>query len=404
MNKQTFDLVILSMSTYWEWKIRGLSNRNLQILENLRQRPEINKILTIDFLPFTFKRSLRIILKDRKVKLPPFKSKVKGIFQIDKNYYVWSTVLSYLNETRFLQELKILLQDLNFENWILWSYNPMFVQCFNLIEPKLKIFDTVDDWRYHPNYQRYQKRLTQNYQLIDQKSDIIFTVAKDLKNIYQQQKKVHWIPNGVDIDHFQRLDNINIQNQAKRIFQNIKKPIIGYAGIIQERIDFNLIEYLLEKNPNLSFVFLGWVWKGVQKKVENLKSLSRVRTEGLKFKNIYFLGQIKYQDYPYYLNLFDIGIVPHKIDKFTASMNPMKFYEYLAVGLPIISTKVAGTEIFQNQIEVAENKEQFNKKLNFLVCNLKEQKSNKIKKQEFVKEFSWGNRVEEMINKLKIQN
>ncbi|NQU99602.1 MAG: glycosyltransferase, partial [Parcubacteria group bacterium] len=113
-------------------------------------------------------------------------------------------------------------------------------------------------------------------------------------------------------------------------------------------------------------------------------------------KNIYFLGRIKYQELPNYLNNFDIAIIPHKINDFTKSMNPLKLYDYLACGKPIITTPVAGIDNFRDLISIASPKEEFNNKIQEALQN--NNRDLEEKRIDSVRDYSWKSRVNKMMS------
>jgi len=127
----------------------------------------------------------------------------------------------------------------------------------------------------------------------------------------------------------------------------------------------------------------GPVWK--KAKTDRLK----------KMPNVHFLGPISYHDLPELYNYFDIGIIPHQITKFTKSMNPLKMYEYLACGLPVVTTPVAGTDQFRKFIKVAETRTDFIAALKHYLADPGDQVE-KEKRRQAVRGHSWQNRLDRM--------
>jgi len=129
---------------------------------------------------------------------------------------------------------------------------------------------------------------------------------------------------------------------------------------------------LANNNPDIDFVLIGWKWGRTDfSKIEN-------------YANVHFLGQKNYEELPQYINKFSVAIIPHKIDQFTKSMNPLKIYEYLAAGKQVVSTPVAGLELFENDIKVGNTKQEFNQHVLDL---LKKNKSNKEGQNKFLNKF-----------------
>lgn len=386
MPQNKFDIIMFCMSSWQEWQKKGIVNRNYHILNNLVRQLLVGKILVCDFLPYTKKRALRSYFEDQllstggKILKRDFTSILR---QVADNFFTYSTIDSAIfSETRVYQKIKKITSLLSFQNIILWSYFPMFVGYFDL-DSKLKIFDAVDNWIEHENFKNYKKRLQENYKIIDKKADLIFTVSKDLFKLFPNNKGVHWIPNGVDVDKFNPAKSGAKFKIKDKKFKDIQGPIIGYVGIIQNRVDMDLIKYLATQNSDKSIVLIGMVWPDAN--VDIIRGL----------KNVYLLGHKSYQELPGFIHQFDVAIIPHKINKFTRSMNPLKLYEYLACGKPVVTTPISGIEKFASLVEVGKTHEEFNQKIKKMLAEDNfEKHSQRI---AAVKKYSWESRVDKML-------
>lgn len=385
---QKFDIIMFNMSEWQDWYKKGIVNRNYHVLHNLLKHPKVNQVLAIDFLPYTKKRALKSYIKNQRMSVGGKtlkKDLTSKLTQLANNFFVYSTVDSIFSEEKVYSKIKRLIQYLDLQNIILWSYFPMFVGYFDKFNSKIKIFDAVDNWIEHPSFSEYKIRLEKNYKIIEEKADFIFTVSKELTKLFSKNKNTHWIPNGVDVEYFQQSTIDDQQSAADSTLKQISKPIIGYVGIIQNRVDIPLIKYLAEKSKDKSIVLIGPTWKELKSEISNLKS-----------QNIYFLGHKPYKEVPAYIQQFDVAIIPHIVNKFTNSMNPLKLYEYLACGKPIVTTPVIGTEEFKNLIEIAQNKEEFDEKIKKVL--MEDQKELAEKRIEAVRKYSWKNKVNKMMS------
>ncbi|MDD5342078.1 MAG: glycosyltransferase [Patescibacteria group bacterium] len=389
--KQPQDILMLAMSSFQEWE-SGIVNRNFHVLKHLLTRPEIGRIVVVDYLPWSLRRGMKSYLESLAFGVKGkvlYRDLTNRLTQVDKSrlgahpdkLFVHSTVDSLVSTSLVRRGFKRTLNKLQIIKPLLWSYLPMFVRPFQEDLYELKVFDAVDDWRNHSSYQTQRDRLETNYRIISQSADVIFTVADDLRILFDSQLKVHWVPNGVDYDRWQ--GRFDFPDDLK----GIPAPIIGYVGVIQNRLDLKMIKAVAEANPEKSFVFVGMVWPEVNKGVFS------------KNLNVHFLGQKPYDDLPKYLTHFHVGIIPHKVDPFTKSMNPLKLYEYLACGLPVVSTPVAGIEMFPDLVRVASDDEYFSQQIEEA---LDEDNENlRLKRREAVKPHTWDTRIETMLNILK---
>lgn len=374
---------MFNMSSFAEWE-EGVSNRNFHVLQQLMQSENIGKIIAVDYLPLTFKRALRnfkenIVLHLKSGEVVK-KSLTSKLTKVSDKLYVYSDVDFFWRPQKTLARLKKITWELNFGDWILWSYLPYVVPYCHNLGQKLTVFEAVDNWLKHSSYQKHASTLKESYKIIKDQADLIFTVSENLLNFFDNQTNVYWIPNGVDWKHYNKHFSL-----VNRDIADIPKPIIGYIGVIQDRVDLDLIAYLAKANPDKSFVLVGPVWS---EQDLTQKALSQ-------YPNIHFLGYKSYQEAPMYIQQFSLGLIPHKKAEFSVTTNPMKMYEYLAAGKPVVASMGAGTENIENFLEIADSYEEFNKKINLLLAedNVKKQNS----RREYVKQHSWVNAVNKML-------
>ncbi|MFH1565368.1 MAG: glycosyltransferase [bacterium] len=396
---QPINIIMFGMSSYTDWE-KGIANRNYHILQTLAKDERVDKIIAVDFLPigFNWKRKLKYFYcnlikgvtacdRDKKICIgngeTRFGDFTSRCYQIKSKIYVYSSIDNLKTVTKELAEIK---KRLGLENLVVWSYNPFISdlgEIKKMLGAKAVVFDAVDDWSKHAVYKRQKNLLNKNYKKIKEEADIIFTVSKELKEqLFGGISKAHWAPNGVDVKHFKKLTE-RVPNSMK----DLKHPIIGYEGVIQDRLDIDLIKYLAKKNPDKSFVFVGWLWRGLDEIINR---------EFASLENVRFTGRKTYDELPDYMHLFDVAIIPHKVNEFTKSMNPLKIYEYLACGKPIVSTNVSGVEEFKDFIKVAENKEEFNQYIGEVLNSDSEEL--KLARLAEVGGRTWEKRVGAMFN------
>jgi glycosyltransferase involved in cell wall biosynthesis len=379
-----FDLIIFNMSNYSEWE-GGVSNRNYHVLKQLQARPEINKILAIDYLPLTLKRAIRIYKEDLVLNLKSGevirRRPTNKLTKVSDKLYVYTDIDFLWRPALTMKRIKKIAIDLNFGDFILWSYYPFIRPYWQLLGQKLTVFDAVDNWLLHSSYQKVKAKLAKCYDIIKDEADVVFTVAKSLLNFFDDQPNVYWVPNGVDLVHYNQ--NFSLVN---RDIADIRKPIIGYIGVIQDKLDMELVKYIAEKNQDKSIVLVGPIWAEQDEARDNL----------MKLPNVHFLGYKTYTEAPMYIQQFDLGIVPHKAGNFSASTNPMKIYEYLACGKPVVSTSNVGSENISDLVAIASDYAEFDKMINQALTLDKDKV--KAQAQEVVKQYSWFNAVNKMLD------
>jgi UDP-galactopyranose mutase len=159
-----------------------------------------------------------------------------------------------------------------------------------------------------------------------QHADLVFTGGASLfKSKRTQHHSVHCFPSSIDFPHFASARTVNDDPEDQ---SNIPQPRIGYAGVIDERLDIDLLREVAEAAPDWHFVLLGPV---VKIDPATLPSAP----------NIHYLGMKSYSDLPRYFSGWRIGMLPFALNEATRFISPTKTPEYLAAGLRVISTPIS---------------------------------------------------------------
>jgi len=176
--------------------------------------------------------------------------------------------------------------------------------------------------------------------------------------------------------------NIDLFSKAFKNNTNYTNTTVGYIGSIDNRLDYELLEYLISNMQDTNFVFVG--------RVVSIKEVGMLS----KYKNVTFHGAREVQDLPGFLENFSVGIIPFVKNQFTKGIYPLKINEYLATGLPVVTTNFSHLEDFENIISVANSKEEFRSKIVYELAHDNEKK--RFTRFEAAKLNSWEERVEEI--------
>lgn len=290
----------------------------------------------------------RIFKRLRKAFAPPRK--------VRDNIYVWSPVplplrrfklIEKLNRWIFEMRLQWYSKKLKLDKPLLWSYSPLTPQYIKHFDRYSNvIYHCVDEIKAQPGMPVSQ--LEQDEKSFLKHVDIVFVTSKKL---LETRKELHnnviYYSNVVDYRHFaQALDTTTaIPDDLQAIMQH--GPVVGFIGAISGyKVDFNLLNKLSSKLPEVQFVLIGKVGEGDP--WTNVNKLKDCR-------NIHFLGARSYSDLPAYLKGFKVAILPCCINEYTESMFPMKFFEYLASGTPVVSTPLPAIAEFADVAALVED-------------------------------------------------
>ncbi|MED4730177.1 glycosyltransferase [Aneurinibacillus migulanus] len=246
----------------------------------------------------------------------------------------------------------------------------------DLLPHKFLWYDVLDQLEF---LSLYDEDMQKKHNAIVEEADIVSYSARNLQSYINHRKEAIYLPNAVCLNDFLN-NNVKVPEKMKQII-NKNKPIIGYFGAIEEWFDTNLIESLAQENPDWQFVFIGKV--GL--------------IEGkLKQNNIHLLGQVPYKELISYASQFDVAIIPFKVNDLTNCVSPVKFFEYCALGIPIVSTPIEEMKQYEREwIKLGEDSSSFTHAIRkFLLEDTRE----KIKEEsiKFLEKHLWSSRVDEI--------
>ncbi len=307
-----------------------LKNRNIIIFSQMqfdgrlestnyimaRQLAKNNNVYYVD-RPFTWKDYIKF--KDTpefKIRKPHFFSSSNSIIQTDTpnlKIIISPPVPSInmlpegklyraavrVNELIVASRLRKVIKQLNIKDYIyINSYNYTYPNFHNLIKPVLTVYHCVD-----PLIEIYQtKHGLISEDIVVKSVDLVICTSKELRNKkLKLNSNSHFIPNAANISHSQKALNPGLP--VAEILSGIKKPVIGYFGNIERRIDYKLLDELLALNPDKNFAFVGPV------------DIDYVDMPAFKEPNAFVKGAVPYDQMPAVLKGFDVAIIPFKKDQ-----------------------------------------------------------------------------------------
>lgn len=185
-------------------------------------------------------------------------------------------------------------------------------------------FDVLDRLDFLDLYNKYSMKI---YSDLLKESDIVSYSASNLKEYVKSRKDAILLENAVNPEDFVINNNEVYPRDLQRILKN-KKKIIGYYGAIEHWFDFNLIKRIDETNK-YNIILIGRVNDSLKKEIRLMK-----------FRNVFFLGIKPFNILKIYGSKFDVAMIPFKVNGLTNSVSPVKFFEYMALKIPVVSSKI----------------------------------------------------------------
>jgi glycosyltransferase involved in cell wall biosynthesis len=290
-----------------------------------------------------------------------------------------------INERLVGKRLQNLVKRLNISNYIyINSYNFSYPTLHKLLRPALTVYHCVD-----PIIEPYQtKHGLISEDILVKSVDMVISTSKELMNKKSLlNKKSFFIPNAANIAH--SLKALDGDLAISPIFDGIRKPIIGYFGAIERRIDYDMVRQLLQLNPEKSFVFIGPI------------DDYYLNENDYKAPNLYLKPAVPYDQLPAVLKGFDIAIIPFKKDEVSNNIFPLKLFEYLGSGKPVVSTNFNPDlqDFTNNCVSFCENAEEFTTALNM---SLKDNIELQQKRLAVAADNTWEHRIVEIQDLLKV--
>ena len=237
------------------------------------------------------------------------------------NKFRW---INKINRSMIAKYVKKCMKKHGFESPVLWCYSPMSGDAVGKIPHSALVYDCVDR---HSAYKGLIDVATVDGMERDlaKSANQVFATASGLfDTLSQYNEDAVMLPNGVNFEHFNSAASGKLE--VPDDMKNLPRPIIGFSGMLQECIDYAAIEEIAKAKPEWSVVLVGGEMPSV-----NLDFLK-------KYPNVHFLGMKPYAQMPAYIAAFDVCLNVFRSGDLAKDVSPLKFFEYLASGKPVVST------------------------------------------------------------------
>lgn len=289
-----------------------------------------------------------------------------------------------INQIRFARFLQKVLNRQKVRNFILWSFRYNSNIVMQNLRPDVAIYHAIGNR--NDDLPLADKSVIDDIEMTTmQTANLVFT-ASDLiyRHLVRMKKETHYAPLGVDykLFHTALANDLLIPEDLAAI----PEPRVGYIGMIEHWLDLDLIEHLAATMPDVSFVFIGRYgpWSGVERL--------------MNYPNVYLLGARSRGSLPTYLKWMSACLIPFKLNELTLHTHPMKIYEYLAAGKPVVSTPIHEVAKFSEFIEIASRPVEFAAKLRQAIGDTDVNRANS--RAEIARHYSWNQRITEMLEQI----
>jgi glycosyltransferase involved in cell wall biosynthesis len=271
-----------------------------------------------------------------------------GTVPVERNLWVLSPVTLPLhnlapvrafNRSSLARSLRSHADALGFKNPLLWTFLPLGVEMIGRLDESLVVYHCVDDYAANPGVP--VKQLREMEERLLAQADFVITTNPVL---YEERKAkaahIRYFGNVADTTHFAPQP----APKTPAALADLPGPLIGYHGNVSGyKTDLPLLTELARANPAWQIVLVGPVgWGDPQTDTSELETLS----------NVHFIGRVAFEDLPAYVAAFDVGLLPLHDNDSTRRSFPMKFYEFMAAGKPIVARDLPAFADYRDRPEL----------------------------------------------------
>lgn len=259
----------------------------------------------------------------------------------------------------------------------MWSFMPTTAPLVPYLKPDKLIYYCVDEWSAF-SFLNSQLMEQMEHSLIRQSNVVITSAEKLYATKRHLNANTHLISHGVDSEHFALAQSPSTEVATE--LRELKPPIVGFWGLIGEWIDLDLIRHIAQRHPDWSIALVGKA------------DVSCAILQG--FPNIHLIGPRSYKTLPGFAKGFTSAILPFRVNRLTDNVNPIKLREYLAAGLPVVSTALPEVKRYEKVVAIGHTPDEFVDLLEAAVLDTTQTAIDR--RREAISQDSWDARVEHM--------
>ena len=259
--------------------------------------------------------------------------------------------------------------------------HPFWYDMASVVPNRELVYDCMD---HHDGFGGMGEDLAQLEKQLISDSDLTITTSAWLdQSVAKQADHRALIRNAADYELFSQVPESTYCDPKGR-------RIIGYYGAIAEWFDIDLVEAVAKRHPECSIVLIG---------ADTVNAKSRLG----RMPNVSFIGEVPYSKLPYYLHSFNVCLLPFKVLPITLATNPVKTYEYLSAGKPVVTVDLPEMGQFGELVHVAANHIEFMEAVSQVLA-VPESGDLRRRRKEFAQGQTWRHRTEEFIRQVESSN
>lgn len=271
------------------------------------------------------------------------KSFTEPIREVEPNIFVLnplaipaygSSAIVSLNQSFLIRQVKKAMRKLGMRDVVNMVFNPAAGMIAGKLGESQLIYYCVDEYTAFTGATDGLKRIEDD---LFRRADLVVVSAEKLfESKHRLNPNTHVIRHGTDWKHFRTA--LDTSTVIPSEIADLPRPIIGFHGLLADWVDYELIKKVAEHFSHGSVVLVGKTAVDAEQKIKVLDGVA----------NIHRLGRKPYADLPAYCKGFDVALNPFVVNELTLAANPLKVREYLAAGLPVVSTDIPEVHVLED--------------------------------------------------------
>jgi len=272
---------------------------------------------------------------------------------------------------------------LGFRDTIYWNFEPGLPGLGRAVQPALSVFHCVDDFSAIPYWWHSSGNQMGLEEACCREADVVICTGRKLVESRRQfNANIHFVPEGADVAAFLAVSSDEVV--VPEAMAALPGKVVGYVGVIDFRLDVELLASMAEQRPEWSYAVVGPM-KGDTADMTRLRGLP----------NVHFFGQQKLEDVPAFVKGMDVCLIPYILNDYTHHIFPLKLYEYMAAGKPIVASAMEEMLPYEGaEMAIARSPEDFLAKVDSAIATDTLEKAEA--RQRAAAHESWDDRVEQV--------
>jgi len=274
---------------------------------------------------------------------------------------------------------------------VIWVYHPGFGSRVASLPSSRVVYDCVDEYTTFPEFRGAEGWIAARERELCAVADAVFCTSRPLFEAKETLApgRVHLVPNVADAAHFERAADPALALPEDVV--HLPRPIIGFVGAVSDyKVDLGWLAHLARQRPRWSLVLVG-----PHAVADPTTDLSELRA----LPNVHLVGYRPYEVLPSYLKAFDAIVIPYRLGAATRGIFPLKFFESLASGRPVVISRLPALEAYYPDVLVADDAGQFVDACAAAVAR-KDDAAARERRVSLARRNTWESRIAQMLARL----